>query len=271
MYPHIKIDYNHDPIKYLYTFQIKDLKARVLEKLGFDTSKKDGILTPNGTTSIMMMTHWVKEHGYNTLHVVYPSYFSIGNNCKKENIVIIKHEINYKTGRITIDPKNYQNEIFWITNPAYSMGYNTATINVDIIKNLLRNNIVIVDDCVIQNNHTASRLFGSHHNFLGVYAPHKAVCMNGVKFSMLVFNCKDEPFFDQSVDFLCGGLDSASMAAVNHYASSEYDKYDQIFQENIKTTNRWVSETCKNFPKCFYQNRSNHYISSIYFPDCRMS
>lgn len=268
MYPHIKIDYNHNPIKYLYTFQIEHIKIKILEKLGFDPTLKDGILTTNGTTSIMMMVHWLKEHGYNRLHVIYPSYFSLKNNCHKENISIIKHDIDYKTGYITtIRPNDYTGEAFWITNPAYSMGHNIASINESLIKELLYNNIVVIDDCVIQNNKTASRLFGNHHNYFGIYVPHKAICMNGVKFSMIVFNCEDEPFFDQSADFLCGGLDNASMAAIEHYVGEEYDKYNKIFQTNIRNTNEWILRTCKEFPECFYTNINSLYINSIYFPN----
>lgn len=270
MYPYVKIKYDYNPLKYLYTFQIEDAKARILEKLGFDTTKKDGILTTNGTTSIMMMLHWVKERGYQRIHVVYPSYFSIENNCKKENITIVRHDIDYTNGCIiNINPRYYHKEVFWITNPAYSMGHNIVAANADIIGVLLQDNIVIVDDCVMQNSQTASRLFGNHHNFLGVYAPQKAVCMNGVKFSILVFNCADEPFFDQSIDFLCGGLDSSVMAAISHYISSEYDRYSQVFQTNIGHTNRWIEETCKQFSKCTYINTNNHYINSVYFPHLR--
>ncbi len=268
MYPYIKINYNHNLIKYLYTFQIEHLKVKILEKLGFDPTRKDGILTTNGTISIMMMIHWLKEHGYNRLHVIYPSYFSLKNNCQKEKISIIKHEIDYNTGYITsIIPNDYNGDAFWITNPAYSMGHNIASFNKGLVKELLYNNIVIFDDCVIQNSQTASRLFGNHKNFFGIYAPHKAICMNGIKFSMIVFNCEDEPFFDQSVDFLCGGLDIASMAAIHHYVGDEYEKYNHIFQINIRKTNDWISELCKKFPKCFYTNINNHFINSIYFPN----
>jgi len=267
MLPYIKLKYPKNSINYIFTYQIENLKNQLLIDLGFDPNKKDAIFTPNGTTSIMMVVHWIKMKGFSKLNVICPSYFSLFNNCQKENIKIIKHKINYITGDLLeINPMKYRDEIFWLTNPIYSLGFHLNKKNLDIIEQLLVKNIIIADDCVAHKYKEISRVYGNHKNFIGIYAPHKSVCINGIKFSAIVFSKEDEPFFDQSIDFLCGGLNIASVAAINNYLDGSYEIYKNKFQEHINGTHLFVKNICKEIPQAYYNNADEHYLTSISFP-----
>jgi hypothetical protein len=123
MLPYIHLDYHKNPMNYIFTYQIEEIKKQLLLSFGFDLSIKDGIMTPNGTTSIMLAVHWIKAKGYNHLNVICPSYFSLINNCQKENIRYVNYEMGYKEGQINgLSAKDFENEVFWITNPFYSLG-----------------------------------------------------------------------------------------------------------------------------------------------------
>lgn len=268
MLPYIQIEFPQNAINYVFTYQIENLKNKLLADFGFNPQIKDAIITPNGTSSIMIVIHWLKMNGFSKLNVICPSYFSLFNNCQKENIEIIKHPIDYRTGDfLGINPKDYHNEIFWITNPIYSLGHHIEKNHQIIIEELLKENVVIVDDCVAQKNKELSHLYGNHKNFMGIYAPHKSVCINGLKFSMIVFNKDYEPFFDQSIDFLCGGLNIASVAAINSYLDGSFDVYRNKFQQNIKETHVFIKKICEEIPHVYYNNADEHYLSSILFPN----
>jgi bifunctional pyridoxal-dependent enzyme with beta-cystathionase and maltose regulon repressor activities len=267
MCPYLKIEYPKNPINYIFTYQIEDIKNRLLESLGFDSKIKDGILTPNGTTSIMMAVHWLKMKGFKKLNVVRPAYFSLTNNCQKENIECVKYDMDYRTGQINgISPNNFKDEIFWITNPFYSLGHYINEDSIKLIEKLLERNTVIVDDCLAQKNKELSRYLGNHPNFIGIYAPHKSVCVNGLKFSILVFDKEDEPFFDQSIDFLCGGINVASLAAIQNYLDGSYDLYRKKLQENMEPTHQFIGDLCTKIPGAYYENKDLHYLTGICFP-----
>jgi hypothetical protein len=216
----------------------------------------------------MLAAHWIKTKGYEHLNVICPSYFSLINNCQKEGIRYVKYEMDYKEGQINgISAKDFKNEIFWITNPFYSLGHYLNNNSIRLVEDLLENNIIIADECVAQKGKELSRLFGSHPNFIGIYAPHKSVCINGIKFSILVFNTEDEPFFDQSIDFLCGGINIASLSAISNYLNGNYELYRRKFQKEINNTHNWLNETCKKIQGSYYTNRSRHYLTGICFPE----
>jgi bifunctional pyridoxal-dependent enzyme with beta-cystathionase and maltose regulon repressor activities len=207
-------------------------------------------------------------NGFSKLNVICPSYFSLFNNCQKENIKIIKHKINYISGDfLEINPIKYNNGIFWLTNPIYSLGLHINVNNLGIIEQLLENNIVIADDCVAHKYKEISRVYGNHKNFIGIYAPHKSVCINGIKFSAIVFNKENESFFDQSIDFLCGGLNIASVAAIVNYLDGSYEIYRNKFQEYINETHLFIKNICKDIPQLYYSNTDEHYLTSICFPN----
>jgi len=267
MLPYIKMKFPPNALNYIFTYQIENIKKQLLINLGLDPNIKDMIFTTNGTTSIMMVINWVKMKGYTKLHIVCPVYFSLFNNCQKEGIEIIKHGINYITGDfLEINSNDYKNEIFWITNPIYSLGNHLNNKNLNTIKNLLENNIVIVDDCLAYKDKEISRTFGYHQNFIGIFAPHKSICVNGLKFSAVIFNKEYESFFDKSVDFLCGGLNIASVAAINNYLDGSYDIYRGKFQEYINDTHDFIKNVCKTLPQAHYYNEDKHYLASICFP-----
>ena len=268
MLPFLDIKYPQNVINYKYTHQIIDIKDLLLKQFGIDPENKNGILTPNGTSSIMLAVHWIKMKGYKRLNVLCPSYFSLINNCQMENIEFVKHEMNYKTGQIKgIDAQDYKGEVFWFTNPFYSLGHHITGDSLRLIEELLEDNIVIVDDCVAQKGKELSRYFGNHPNFLGMYAPHKSISVNGVKFSILTFNHEDKVFFEQCVDYMCGGLNIASLAAIDHFLNGSYDSYRQVFQKTINKTHEWVNNICAKTRGAYYANKDQHYLTSIFFPE----
>jgi hypothetical protein len=268
MLPFLDYKYPQNVINYKYTHQIIDIKDQLLKQFGIDPAKKNAILTPNGTSSIMLAVHWIKMKGYKRLNVLCPSYFSLINNCQMENIEFVKHEMNYKTGQIKgIVAQEHKGEVFWFTNPFYSLGHHITGDSLKLIEELLDENIVIVDDCVAQKGKELSHFFGNHPNFLGMYAPHKSISVNGIKFSILTFNHEYKVFFEQCVDYMCGGLNIASLTAIDHFLDGSYDLYGQVFQETINKTHEWVDNLCAKTRGAYYVNKDQHYLTSIFFPE----
>lgn len=260
--------YPQDVISYNYTYLLKEKKA-ILQSLGFDPKIKDCIITPNGTASIMLVSHWLKCHHVKKLNLIHPAYFSIVNNCFNDDISITNIETDIiNQYNLNINPLDFKNEFFWCSNPLYSTGFHLSDSHINILTELIENeNVLILDECVSRKNFELSHILGNHKNFIGIYAPHKSICVNGVKFSIIVFNQEDEPFFDQSIDFLCGGINTASISAINHYLSKEYDLYNKIFYGKIIKTNKFVDDICSRYKNTYYDYKSIHYLKTVYFPN----
>ena len=49
---------------------------------------------------------------------------------------------------------------------------------------------------------------------MGIYTPHKSVCMNGLKFSVIAFHPSHQKIFQDLADILLGGLSLSAVGAI---------------------------------------------------------
>ncbi len=250
---------------YNFTYLIPE-KLTLLKKLGFDPILKDCILTTNSTISITLVLHWLNAMGKNSISIICPAYFSVIHNCQAFNMKyrFINYPINCSE-RIDIDEKS-KSEVFWFTNPVYLTGKNLNRNDISLIESLIENNIVIVDESLVASSKELSHKLGNHPNFIGIYSPHKGVCVNGIKFSLFVFNHSEEPFFDKSVDYISGGLNMASISAIHHYLSDNWVQYSKSFYQEITQTHEFIFQLSKKSPGINYSPNLDSYLTSIYIP-----
>lgn len=244
---------------YFYTDMLPVEKVALLDRLGFDPQLKDGIITSNGTSSLSLFTNWLNHQNFKKLHVVDAYYFSVAQNCKLHGIDIDLLQM----GDIN-DNDNYHNEVFLFTNPYYSLGVSLPQTHIDVIAKILENNWVAVDECLANKGDELSHIFGNHPHFIGIYSPHKTVCLNGLKFSFIVFPKEFELFFAQSIDYLNGSISSSSLSGIKHYLSDNFDLYQQLFQKNIYSTHLFVKELLSEYPTMRYTGDGHHYFATIF-------
>ena len=111
------------------------------------------------------------------------------------------------------------------------------------------------------------RALGGHKNFVGIYTPHKALCVNGLKFSIIAFHPDLEDFFDDWADVLFGGLSLSSSAAIGHFLSAEFDNYRNAFICSIETARAWHNDLLAEYEGCIKtDDRSRGHFLTVYFP-----
>lgn len=262
--PYLYIKYPDTLIDYKYTYLLPDLKYSLLKKLGFCKNVKDCIFTSNGTQSLMMTIHFIRHLGYSHINVLNPSYFSIRNNIKNEGIEIEDLYFGAQEETCWLERKN---QVFWLTNPLYSTGIYLDKKMIDKIAYVLQNNLIICDECVAAHGRELGAKLGNHPNFIGVYAPHKSLCVNGIKFSCIVFNSSQSDFFDECTDYMSGGLNTANIAALKHFLSPHYQTYQRQFSEIIESAHEFIYENCRRSKKVRFPSKATHYLMSIYFPN----
>jgi hypothetical protein len=264
MMSYLKLKYQVNLIDYNYTYLLP-IKEKILKKFGFDFNIKDCMFTDNNTISIMMIVNWLYNNKIKKINIVCPTYFSSINICNNFDIHcnFIETDIldSYK---IDINLKT-KGEVFWFTNPIYSTGHYLDAHHIDIIQKIIDNNLVILDESNANINMELSFKFGNHRNFIGIYSPHKSLCINGLKFSFFTFNHSEEPFFDKSVDYLCGGLSASSVNAIYHTLSDNFIEYSHHFYCKMEESKQFILEICKKNKNIYFDSYSNHYLRSIYF------
>jgi hypothetical protein len=92
----------------------------------------------------------------------------------------------------------------------------------------------VADECLALAGQEIGRELGHHAGFVGIYTPHKTICLNGAKFSVIVFDRSQQAFFDQWSDILCGGLSVSAGLALRHFLSPNFAHYDEVFRAKTK-------------------------------------
>lgn len=267
----LAIKYPIDSIDYIFSYtQSEQRKISVLQKLGCPPDKSV-LFTHSGSASIFNCVNMLSSFGINKLIVLCPAYFTVFHACKVYNIKCVPIYLKRCENGYYIDIENLLFErdkktAFWVTNPVYctSVYYNENMIA--IFKNLLSNNIVIFDESLCASSMELSRKLSNVENFVGIYSPHKSVCMNGNKFSVIVTDKKIQAFLDAWSDVLCGCLSTGNDVAISHYLSDNFPKYNDVFFEKILQNKIILQNICNN-TNVSYDKDSYGYLITVFFPN----
>jgi hypothetical protein len=153
----------------------------------------------------------------------------------------------------------------------YNTGDYSLENSIDAVSAMAdRGTLIVLDETLALTPTLFARKLRGKRNVIGIYTPHKSVCINGLKFSIVAFHSDLEDFFDDWGDVLFGGLSISSIAAIAHFVSSEFDRYRDAFLSSIERTRKWHSELLAP-----YQSRiktdgvSRGHFLTVYFPSLK--
>lgn len=136
----------------------------------------------------------------------------------------------------------------WITNPIYSTGLYSLEANCDLLRQIADAGAVVVADESLALRPTAiARCLGGHENFVGLYTPHKSICMNGVKFSIVVVHPRHKTTLEDWAEVLFGGLSLSATIAIQHFVTSSFDEYRENFSRLMRRTRDWHVDLVDGF------------------------
>ena len=248
----ISLDCPNDIFDYAYTYDLdKAQRKAILQKLGvINSSLSMCLVTSSGTDTILNIINFLKVHNYKKIGLLDPSYFSVAQACKLYDIAFENVPLSYTEGKYII-PINYILEqhfdVIWLTSPIYSTGVSYEPSQIEILRKLMLNKILIIADetLAFSNQMLMSQLPISDY-FFCICSPHKPLFMNRMKFSVLICPQKHEDFLEQWIDVLSGSLPLSSLIAIQHFLSDN-------FEECMLATQRWYSNTLKEISDVIFQ------------------
>ena len=228
--PWLSLDTKMDPVNYVYSYTM-DSTDDILRRLGFDPATKSCLVTPCGTTSMLCAVNWTATRS-KRLTILNPFYFPALHQAKQRGLAIDhlfmrRHDRSYSLPDGALNAPSCP---VWLTSPVYCTGVRLSHDDKTRLLRFLENGgTLIADECLAVDGEELGRSLGHFPTFVGIYSPHKAVCLNGMKFSVIVFDRKDETFFNQWADVLYGGLGASTVMAIRHYLSADFARYGKSF------------------------------------------
>lgn len=245
--------------------------SEVIEKLGFSSGGAGGLVTPSGSASLNCVINWLKQKNVKKIISISPDYFSVKHICNSfeievENVDLVRNgEYFFPDTALSTSDNSIP---VWITNPVYNTGVYFQDSDIQEIENwLIEGRTVILDECLALSGMQLGPRFQKYPNFIGIYAPHKTICVNGVKFSIIVCNKDDQGHFDQWADALYGCLSTSTVSAIKHYLSPNFKEYETLVTKKLdESFESLVNELSKSENFCEYDTNSKGYLRTLYFP-----
>lgn len=259
------------PWDYSYTYSIAECeKIAVLLNLGVPIECMNStmcLFLQSSTIAIINMINFLVQHKKKKLCILQPSYFSVISCCKMFSLDYGIEYIDFVQQTPTIPINNILlngYDCVWITSPIYSTSCYFNETQIEEINKLKMLGITIIfDESLALQGKEMVRDFPVGNNVFAIYSPHKAISINGLKFSVIVCSNEYEDFFDQWVDIFSGPLLCSNKDAISHYTSSNYSqKCLPAYVSYITETKNVISDIVRKYPSIFLlENTYGHYLS----------
>lgn len=259
------------PWNYYYTYSIPEKdRLKVLKNLGISLSQLQstmGLLLQSSTIAIVNMVNLLVHYNYKKLCILQPAYFSVASCCSMLSLKYETEQISFvnEHPKIPVDiikSKNY--DCIWITSPIFCTGYYfDDSILKDIIYLKSLGMTLIFDESLALPGKELVRSFQIDKKTFAIYSPHKAISINGLKFSVIVCDKSYEDFLEQWVDVFSGALSGSNRDAVFHYISPNYlNGCFPIYKEYINHAKKSIINVIKQYPfVSMLPNTYGHYIN----------
>jgi len=273
---HLKLPPPPCVLPYILPYELGEIKERVIKRLGLSPDGRDTLIVPTGTSAIAFSAWWLKVFNVERVVIPCPAYFSSFYACDMMRLEYTRVHLRRESGEwhwpyeeiISAVSHKGRRTAVWITNPIYTTGVYLNGSQVDFLNSLLEQDVVVIlDEChAINGKELGPRLMPSEQ-LLGIYSPHKSVCINAAKFAAIVFDVKYRQFFADWTDVLVGGLSAANYTALLHFLSPNFDEFYNAFTELINTARSEVVEIIRRYSGSLeIDHKSEGYLMTVYAP-----
>lgn len=258
MEKYIKLNFQQDIFDYTYTYDIsKYQRLQIMKKLGvINPEGAMCLLSSSGTNAILNAINYLKLHNYKKLGILLPSYFSVEQSCEIYNLVYEKVVMPYSDGEYHIPLKYLLENHFdavWLTSPAHSTGISYKSCQIDILKKLISEKVLIIADetLALPEQMLISKLPINDY-FFSICSPHKPLFINKIKFAALVCPKNNDDFLEQWVDVLSGSLLSSNLIAIQHFLSNNFIECVSAAQHWYRNALNVICNIVQQFPNIQY-------------------
>lgn len=235
---------------YIYPYYV-GAQQDVMRRLGFNETTRNCLFAQAGTNALHLATWWLRASHVESVLVLCPSYFPIFYAIEMVGMLSIKLQMNREEGTWRLPKEQILDTIrrspaktaVWITNPVYCTGSYFSLDDIDFLDSLIEKGVkVVADECLAINGKELGRYLGDRDDFLGFYSPHKSVCINAIKFAIIIYAHKYKRFFDHWSDVVVGGLSSSNHTAIYHFLGNNFMLYQSAFFKRVEEQRRKVEK-----------------------------
>lgn len=224
---------------YMYTYSLdKTLVRNVLEKMDPSHHMQMGItFFDNGTQAIVMLVNMIRQMAFKKIAIINPAYFSIAQTMEAfgltyDSVDCIRTEEGYALPFEGLLESKY--DVIWFTSPVFSTSMYPSDETVSQLQSIMdQGTLIIFDECFCVPGNELLKRFNRREQMICIYSPHKALCINTVKFAALVYPIQHDLFFEHWVDVLSGNLPASSIQAIKHYISPNFDLCLRLYKEQM--------------------------------------
>jgi len=274
MLEHLRLPPPALPSPYIYPYEL-GLQSRLIKRLGLEPKERDCLVVPNGTNAMLFAAWWLKTLALERVIILCPSYFPAFYACEMVGLRFVSLHMRRFGGEWHFPEDELKRltggdgkTAVWITNPVYCTGFYLSGGDASIITSLLDAGVtVVLDECLAINGKEIARHILSRGGLLGLYSPHKAVCMNAIKFAALVYHSSHQQFFDHWADVIVGGLGTSVLSALQHFLGTSFAEFQAAFLGKLVAPRREIEQAVREAtPSIEIDHNSEGYFLTCYTP-----
>ncbi|EGW50021.1 hypothetical protein HMPREF1022_02964 [Desulfovibrio sp. 6_1_46AFAA] len=258
-----------DFITYKYSYNIeKSIHNCILKKLGGNSNCRL-IFMQNNTISIVNIVNFLKLNKKKNIAIVNPAYFSIRECLNSFGLKPYEISANYENNHFSLPNTEelLKYDVIWITSPFFSIGQYFDKKDILKIKTLINNGVLVIgDESYASHGSELIRNFSGHKNFISIYSPHKSICINGIKFSVVITHKDFLDFFETWEDVFAGNLLSSNVYAIYHYLSKNFELCELTVKQYLSTMRLHIVNILEKYPCIAYDKNTNGNLLSLFFP-----
>lgn len=251
----LQLECTSPPWDYIYSYSIPvETRRAIIQKLGMplDCITNHMVLfLQSGTQSIINVANLIKQQQIKKVCILKPAYFSVAYTFDALGIRYGYESVEFEENNIHIPIEKITQEKYdciWFTSPLFGVGKYLSEEHISEINTLLDKGVMVVtDESFSTPGHELIRFFYNSPNHIGIYCPHKAIAMNGIKFSVVICHLSFEDLIEQWVDVLSGALSKSNCDAVNHYLTDNFVVCYNASQAYINRNRKLVERILSNY------------------------
>ncbi len=260
-------------IPYIYSYELEPkMVSNTITKIG-GTSEMGGLFTNSGTNSITLVISVLKALDIKHILVISPCYYAVFHNCLQKNIKIteiyaerIKQSYKLPYDEILNNIDDIQ--AIWITNPIYNTGIYYSNEDIAFLQSKIPSDIFIIcDECFSLTGKGLTYSLKNRQKFISINDPLKSIMINGLKFSLIIYNSKYNELFEHWSDIICGSLSYSTIQSIAFYNTSKFDDLNNNLIDHFYRLRNKIRILLLEFPAASIDLSTDGHIIMCYFPN----
>lgn len=265
--PNLKTPPLGEPFRYRYSYQ-SDVRERVFAKIDWAAEGRRILITENGTNAVLATANALKVAGVTKVCLLSPRYFATSYALSQLGLRVRVLYWNRTAGRFESPEVRLESgEALWFESPIFSTGVKSDLLLGRTVREAIDQGHLVVCDRSLSEMRFADPEIGAHERFFAIYAPHKVICVNGLKFGAVTFGACWYDAFDHWQDVLSGGISVSAELATRHYISPDFENYRAIVDHYTASASNVVGTITQPFVRPFEMDEdARGYWRTVYAP-----